>query len=450
LGYLSKNGFAIALSMAAKRTSKNGANSPAAFGAEPRGRSSYVIKSDLSDLLFASEASGVAGEFLWPIHPNSLANLYRASAEHCRAIQIKAETAFGGGLLGEKAAKFDDVCENGAAELCVALGLDLECFGNAFVQKIMSLDGKRLIELRRLPAVTISRFRGGFMQRILMPDGESKTITFAADEIAHLRVPCPLGKRYALPSWIGAEGMLQLAQSAIRFNASFFKNNAMPEYAVIFKGSQPTSDQKNAIRDFFRNEFGGLDNQHRTLVLTGNEDTEIKIEKLTADMKDADFMRLLDAARDRMPVAHGVPPRMLGIMTAGQLGGGGEVSSQLFIFEHLTLKPKRRSLLGQLRPILALLGLRPGANTDALAPDEIAFRPLDLTPPADDTAGLPELVQSGIVGVDEARSLLAFLQTENGESAPLQKSALGSPVKGDAAIGNPDTAASLIALLERL
>jgi len=395
-------------------------------------------KSDVETLLSSRNEAGLDGEFLWPIDPNNLATLYRASPEHGRAIQIKAESAFGGGLVGA-AEQIEDLCETGAAEMFTLLGLDLETFANAFLQKIRSNDGERIIGLRRLPAITMSRYRAGFMQRINLPNGNTKKITFTPDEIIHLREPCPMGRRYAYPTWIGAEGMLELAYAATRYNASFFKNNAIPEYAVIFKGVTPSADQKASIRDFFRSEFQGLGNAHRTLVLATGEDGEVEFQKLTGDVKDGDFLKLLDAARDRMPVAHGVPPRMMGIMTAGALGGGGEVSGQLFTFEHLTLKPKRRRMLDQIRPLLRELGLKPGDPDRPLADNEILFRPLDLTPPKDDAEDLPGLVQAGILTAEEAKLLFrgASKQSQSATEAtetPVERSAPPDPIETLAAL----------------
>ena len=216
---------------------------------------------------------------------------------------------------------------------------------------------------------------------------------------------------------------------------------------MTFKGGAPTKEQKTAIRDFFRNEYRGIDNTHRTLILNSSEDGEIKIDRLTAEVKDGDFLKLIDGARDRIPVAHGVPPRMLGIMSAGQLGGGGEVSGQLFTFEHLTLRPKRRRMLDQLRPVLSAFGLRPGNIDDGLGDNEVAFRPLDLTPPKDDVETLPDLVQSGIITAREARDLLPFLQTgpeRDTESGP-------EGAQGGVSKSLPDThVAALAALLAKV
>jgi HK97 family phage portal protein len=393
-----------------------------------------VLKSGLPGLLSGGSEVGLDGEFNWPIAPLSLATLYRASAEHNRAIHVKAESAFGGGLLGE-AEVIEALCETGATELFVLLGLDLETFGNAFLQVIRSSDDTRIIGLRRLPAITMSRFRAGFLQRVSGPDGNTKKVTFTGREIVHLREPCPMGRRYAYPTWIGAEGMLELAHAAIRYNAAFFKNNAIPEYVITFKGSTPSAAQKEAIRDFFRSEYQGIENEHRTLVLTTSDDSEVEIKRLTADVKDGDFLKLVDAARDRVPVAHGVPPRMLGIMTAGQLGGGGEVSGQLFTFEHLTLMPKRRRMLDQLRPLLRELKLTPGNDVDGLNSGEIAFRPLDLTPPRDDAENLPALVQAEILSPQEARALMPALASLGaGDGQPVERSAPVGPLAALAAL----------------
>ncbi len=399
-----------------------------------------VLKSGIEDLLTSQGEIGLDGEYLWPIPVRNLSALYRASPEHSRAIHVKAEGAFGGGLLGE-VERIEELCDTGATELFVLLDLDLGTLGNAFLQVIRSSDGERIIGLRRLPAITMSRFRDGYLQRISKPNGDTRKVTFTAREIVHFREPCPGGRHYALPTWIGAEGMMELALAATRYNASFFKNNAMPEYAITFKGITPSDAQKRAIRAFFRNEHQGIDNAHRTLVMTTGEEGEIEITRLTAEVKDGDFLKLIDAARDRIPVAHGTPPRILGIMTAGQLGGGGEVSGQLFIFEHLTLKPKRRRMLDQLRPLLKELGLKPGSGEETLGAGEIAFRPLDLTPPKDDAENLPELVSSGIITPEEARMLMPALANaaESGQAPS------GAPVQRSAPAGALDALAALLA-----
>ena len=326
--------------------------------------------------------------------------LYRASAEHARAIHIKSEGAFGQGLEAEEAEgaeldKFEELCPSGSADLFVQIGLDQECFGNAFMQIIRDQD--RVIELQRLPALSMSRTKTGYIQIAAAPDGTQTQKAFADDDILHLRAPCPSGGYYSLPAWIGAETMLDLVEAATRFNQKFFDNQAIPEHAIIIKGGQLPEKEEEKIQTYFQDHFKGIDNAHRTLVLNPPEGKDVEFHKLTSDLKDGDFLKLLDAARDRIVIAHGVPPRMMGIMSAGQLGGGSEVASQLFLFENLTLAPKRRRMIDQLRPLFRELGIDHR---------HIRFKPHDLTPPKDNTDQVASWVQAGVISPDEARQYL--------------------------------------------
>ena len=117
------------------------------------------------------------------------------------------------------------------------------------------------------------------------------------------------------------------------------------------------------------------------------------------------------------------------------------MTGQLFTFEHLTLKPKRRRMLDQLRPLLKELGLKPGNAEETLGAGEVAFRPLDLTPPSDDAENLPDLVSAGIVSPEEARAILPFLEggPQSGGAAP------ETPIERSAPKGALEVLAALLA-----
>lgn len=405
-----------------------------------------VVKSALPSFLSAQAEVGLDGEFLWPLHPNALLMLYDNSPEHCRAIHVKAEGAFGGGLIGDTD-KLDEVFEAGSADCFGLLGLDLETFGNAFMQRIWSLDKTRIIQLRRLPAATMRRYRDGFMQLVAKPDGSVKRVTFTKDEIVHFRDPCPHGGAYSRPTWIGAQNMLALADAATRYNAKFFQNNAMPEYAVIYKGKAMPAKIKTEIQEFFSAQFQGLDNAHRTLIIQAPEDGSIDFEKITADVKDADFLKLLDAARDRIPTAHGVQPRILGIISSGSLGGGGEAAGQMFAFEHTTLMPRRRRMLDQMRPTLKHFGLKPGVPDREPKKGEVLFRPLDLTPPKDDAENVTDWVNAGIIAPEQGAALIPALRGLNRATVQGDSEGAGTPIERSA---HQNTLNALAAILAKL
>ncbi len=348
----------------------------------------------------ASVSRDLGGGLHWPIAPTALLLLYLGSPEHARCIHLIAEGAFGGGLVdrdGQTMPALEDVFDGGTAATCVDLGLDQGAYGNAFLQLVRHAG--RIVRARRLPAATIKKFGAqGYVQTVRDEYGNEKRIHFAADEIVHLKPPCPMGHFYALPDWISASGMIDLANAATEWNARFFQNGAMPEYAMIIKGGQLSDAQKQAAREFFRREFRGIDNSHKTLLLSfDNKETEVEFKRVTAEMKDGDFLKMLDAARDRIHLAHGVPPRLLGIMHGGQLGGGGEITGQLKIFEDLRLAAVRRRARDQLAPTLRAIGLDPAA---------VRCRPLDLTPPDTDREKVADWLDRDLIDRDEARRLI--------------------------------------------
>ncbi|MBC7953137.1 MAG: phage portal protein [Rhodospirillaceae bacterium] len=364
----------------------------------------------------ASVSMDTDGAVSWPIAPSALLLMYLTSPEHNRCIHLIAEGAFGGGLVdkdGQPISAMEDLFEQGSAATFVELGIDLGTFGNAFLQVITNNATGRVVALRRLPAITMRRLgRAGFVQTVRDGIGNETRTLFGPEEIIQLRPPCPMGGFYALPDWIAAGNMIKLAQAATEWNAKFFENGAMPEYAMIVKGGQLSDTQKEAARGFFRREFRGLDNAHKTLLLSfDNNEVEVEFKRITAEMKDGDFLKMLDAAQSRVHLAHGVPPRLLGIMHAGQLGGGGEITGQFKMFEDLRLASVRRRTKDQITPLARRL---------KLAPDALRFRPLDLTAPDTDRQQIKDWLEAEIIDRDEARRLAGI----DSETA-LAKSASG-------------------------
>lgn len=370
---------------------------------EPKNHGEVLSKAllplSLDPLATVSQEAG--GAIAYPINPTALLLLYLSSPEHARCIHLIAEGAFGGGLVdkdGQPIAAMEDLFDTGSAETFVDLSLDQGTYGNAYLQKIVNNATGRIVALRRLPAIGMRKLaRGGFVQTVRDGMGNEIRTNFGAEEIIHLRPPCPMGGFYSLPDWISAAGMIDLAKSAVEWNAKFFENGAMPEYAMIVKGGQLTSEQKQAAREFFKREFRGIDNSHKTLLLSfDNKEVEVEFQRITAELKDGDFLKMLDAAQARIHLAHGVPPRLLGIMSAGQLGGGGEITGQLKIFEDLRLTAIRRRAKNQITPLLRRIGI---------APDTVRFRALDTTSVDTDRQHVKDWFDSNLVDRDEARRI---------------------------------------------
>lgn len=403
------------------------------------------IASAITRLTQGNYSGTIAGDsFPWPVHPSVFKTLYDSSEVHARCCHIKADNACGHGLAGDHADKIEPLCQGGSADLFSRVSLDLEVFANAFVELVRDKSkARKLLKLRYLPAATMSKISKGYKQQVHLK-GIEKVITFLDDEILHIKGLCPSAGHYAVPDWMAAAETIRLIKSATDFNTSYFDNGAMPEYAVVFSGGQVDDKTISSIQKFFGAEFRGTNNAHRTLVLNAPDGGSVKIEKLT-EARDGEFIKLIESSTNRIITAHGVPPRMVGVMSAGQLGGGGEVAQQLHLYNALVLEPRRRRMTNALQPLFKELSIKPG---------EVVFLEPDLTPPETDQQDrqlIAGWVSSGILTQQEAAAMLD-LQKSNGQagtniaSEPVHWRTQDALTKTN----EPDSTDMLIAALARL
>ena len=329
-----------------------------------------------------------------PYHLKDLADLLLLSGYHARCIFLKAACiAFAG---YECDTDIESLCNEPFEELLFRFLVDYEATGNAYFE-VARLQ-KKAIALWHVesPFVWIKPDRS-FVQEVL---GMQDRVEFAAfghgngdvHELAHMRQYTPISSYYGLPAWIGSLLEVQMEAALKKFNAAFFNNHALPEYAVIAKQKGETElDIPDLLKQFFQEQYSGIDRAHRTLFLELDQDAEIKFEKITADLKDMDFKNLYEKVRDAIISAHGVPPRLLGVISAGQLGGGGEVEGQLKVFQETYLEPLRKKTEAFISKIIQA---------------DFRLKKIDITTAGTDTKNYSQLVQAGILTPEEARAAL--------------------------------------------
>ncbi len=347
----------------------------------------------------------------WPILPSRLAALSLAEPTHARAIELKAHGVTGGGLTGTGADKA--LAALGGQQALTDIALDLETYGNAFLERVRA--GQKLVGLQRLPAWSMSRrVGGGFRQRLW--DGQKEIRRdFAEDQVLMIRMPTSQPGWYGVPTWAAAAGLIDMLEAIAAYNARFFQHHAVPDHIITVSGGTLSDAQKEALRRFFQTDFKGLENSRKTLFVALSEGQTLEIKPVAQD-NDGRFIELYKAARETLPAAHGVPPRLLGLATPGALGGLSEAATQMHMFEVFTLRPRRRLLLDALRADLAALGAA-----------AVELAPVDLTPPGQDIAALPQMVAAGIMTPEEARAWIDLpVKAEKSLDAPLAAALLAA------------------------
>ncbi len=327
------------------------------------------VGDSMEPMLKAQASMPPHGDDLGVVYPplplSQILSLTYSNAFHTQCIALKADMVVGLDYKAPKVAErfLESLSQQEAfLELLHKAVWDWECMGNGYFEVARSRKGQ-IGELYHVHAQTVfADVRGnklnGYVQEV------TNTVPFSPfgardgrNELFPFRRYSPLSTWYGLPEWIAALEALRLDQEKKTFYAAFFKNFAVPSLAVILTGAEFDEATETTIRDAF-GQVKGADNAHRTMLLSVPfEDAKISFERLTADLKDLPFDKLSQSSREEILAAHGVPPRLVGIVTAGQLGGGSEMAGQMMSFVEMKVKPRMRYVENRVRMLLRDQGL---------------------------------------------------------------------------------------------
>ena len=293
-------------------------------------------------------------------------------------------------------------------EVLTRAEVDYHAVGNAYLELVYDAAG-RVAEVYHVPARTMRRAARGGGPAYWQTVGTRRT-PFAAfggggagarSEILHQLEYDPRSAAYGMPGWVGALASMGLDRTVLAFNTRLFQNSMMAHLAIVVEGGTLSKDGRAAVKQFVRDRATGVENAGRILLIEDERDqVRIRFEKLNLEVKDLMLKDVQNHFRDVVIAAHGVPPRMLGVVTPGQLGATGEVEGQLRIFRETVTRPRQRQLEAVLARVLSAGGY---------AGYRVRFRELDITALAADAGLLEVLLRHGVVEADRAREVAGRL-----------------------------------------
>lgn len=287
-----------------------------------------------------------------PIPLQQILELTYSNAFHTQCIALKAEMAVG--LEYDAPKDVQAFLENISGsesflDILHRVAFDLECIGNGAFEIARDTKGQ-IGEVYHVHGQTLypksqgNRLTGYIQDADIPVDFDVFGTRGCNNEIMHLKRYTPFSTYYGLPEWIAALEALRLDQQKKIFYSSFFHNFAVPALAVVLQGAEFDADTERRLQQGFEN-MKGTDNAFRTLLMSiPFEGAEVKFEKLMAEFKDMPFDKLSQATREEILAAHGTPPRLVGIVTAGSLGGESEADAQLRNFVECKIKPRMKYL----------------------------------------------------------------------------------------------------------
>lgn len=321
---------------------------------------------------------------------DALLYFFENNTWHSRCCRLKAACTVGLGYIlqlidgmkpdeteKKKLKEFFDNCNptETFSEILEKFMIDYEAIGNAYLEIIRNLSGD-IVGMYHIPAQTMRmrKDRDGFVQvrdtRYVFfknfgdkakyntqgqKDSEGTiTLDTLATEIIHFSQYSPRSDFYGVPEWLTAAAAMLGSEKAEDFNIQFFENNAVPHFAIILKKATAGDEFKNTVTNFFRKEIKGKN--HRTLVLDVPGEGELELKELVKDIKDAHFRFYRLDNRDEVIAAHGVPPRLVGIIATGTMGGKGDSDGQKEAFLTQIIAPRQNRLNHRINKLLIQTG----------------------------------------------------------------------------------------------
>ncbi len=385
-----------------------------------------VLKKASKQVEDPQQKTGVGDRIEPPYNMEELVKFYEENTWHFRCCNLKAQVVSGLGYgifpikeglkEDEEYHKLKEFLERPNPdetifEILNKFWIDYEALGNAYLEVVRNLKGE-VAEIYHIPAYTMRKAKNkpGYYQ---VRNGNTVYLKRFNDEndeadseVIHLKSYYPKSDYYGIPDFLPALFAAVLDRHANTFNQSFFDNNAIPAMVMVVKGAVLSEEVKQTIGDFFRSQYQGSDKAHRLLQITvETDDAEITFEKLMPEIKEASFLDLRRMNRDEIIAAHGVPPRLLGVMSAGQLGGRSEAFAQMQIFKETVINPRQRRLEHMLNRLVRL-GL-------SIEKWQVKFDAFDSSSMAEDAEFVKKLVEAGVLLVNEGREILGYEPLEN-------------------------------------
>lgn len=304
---------------------------------------------------------------------SSLLNFMDINVWHGRSVRLKANLVAGLGwslTTGSEDKNEDEDYEKIMAfledpnehpeqtfdEIAVRTLIDHYAIGNGFIETSRSLDGEPA-QIYPVRGNTIRRRRpireGGYVQ-ILNGRKKAEFNNYKLDDrdterndMLHFFQYDPLDDFYGIPEFIPAIADMVQDRAYVEYTLNLFRNQMLAKFLIVIEGGKLSNSSKKTVTKFLKNHTS-VKNAGGTIVLSSDDPgVKIRIEKIdhSFEAKEGSSGKgsIRNFSRDIVIAAHAIPPRLLGIMTASQLGGGGENQGQLNIFKETVIDPDQSS-----------------------------------------------------------------------------------------------------------
>lgn len=300
----------------------------------------------------------------------TIAMLYDQDPTHRACCNLKAHAVIANGyriIRRDGAAKsppakmreaFESLFDNGLEDFVVRVALDFEALGNGYIEVIRDNTGRvrdpeklgAVVGLRHVPAHTVWRLSPGSPEGDFVQVYGTEKVYFREfgsvehqnlNEMIHLREYTPSSYWYGVPPiWAALRAVLanrQLVENLIEL----LESKGVSRHLLLMDGAESFIDttDEDTINQYVNQLLA--ENGRKFLVIGTPSDTKSQVVPLRENMPLRDMEIFRASNRDEIARVHGVPLRLIQIITGGQTGGATESEAEFDLFKRLVLRPRQ-------------------------------------------------------------------------------------------------------------
>jgi hypothetical protein len=159
---------------------------------------------------------------------------------------------------------------------------------------------------------------------------------------------------YSAPDYIAALTTIQLDIEIKNFHINNTQNSMIGSQAVIFKNGTPGEEERDIIYRQLEEKYASTNNAGRFfLFFSDNPETAPEIVPLQTNATDAWYSQLYPQIEATILSAHRLTsPQIVGVKTAGQLGGREELLDAYDLFLNIVIKPIQEEILKEFEKLI--------------------------------------------------------------------------------------------------
>lgn len=303
--------------------------------------------------------------------PAHLVDLYNNSSIHATCINAIVESIQGDGLTSDEPQTLEKANADGESwnDIFAKIAKDYYLFGGYALEIIYSKDRSKISSVYHIdfsyirakecdyrgnvPGYYISyeweqngKYQVDYTKATYIPSYNASRRGEEPKQLLYFKPYQPQQRYYPLPSYMGALKVVEVDIQTDTFHNSNLAHGLTPSLAIT-TFTNATDEDRRAIESMLREQYSGVHNSGQLLYMDVDDPANApKIEPIPQNGGDDYYLSLNDSIVQKILTAHRITsPMLLGIKTAGQLGGAQELLDAYTLFLNMVIKPYQQDIL---------------------------------------------------------------------------------------------------------